>query len=336
MPRLDKLDDVLFPVDEHPVFVSVTDRTGERRLPVPEKKAIVNCNNEHVLGIVSRDYRLVKNREALEMAHQCCRTVFPETKPGEWEVKTTDAPSTAGYCHIDLVHNSTALDFNFVPAADRPEVFGPFIRVTNSYNGLRALAFDIGFYRKICKNGVILPDTIIRFKFTHSQRDIGQTIQFQIAHDRLEKFKTSFTEFLGGLRNCKVPRASFDPFIRGVLLLRQPEPLKPDSREAEDWKTLTAHLGEMGDRYAGALGENAYAVFNAITEFASHPPANRCVHRERHSLQRIAGTWLNTFSHQCRQPDFALPKYLRDLANPESETEAKKDQRRNGNRNFVG
>jgi len=40
------------------------------------------------------------------------------------------------------------------------------------------------------------------------------------------------------------------------------------------------------------LGENAYAVLNVITEFASHPPANRHVHRERNSLQQLAGTWL--------------------------------------------
>ena len=30
-----------------------------------------------------------------------------------------------------------------------------FIRLTNSYNGLRAPAFDIGFHRKVCKNGLI-------------------------------------------------------------------------------------------------------------------------------------------------------------------------------------
>ena len=335
MPRLDKLDDVLFPVDEHPVFVSFTDRTGERRLPVPEKKAIVNRANEHVLGIVSRDYRLVSNREALDLAYQCCGKVFPETKTGEWEVKATDAPKTAGYCHIDLVHNSTALDFNAVPAAERPEVFGPFIRVTNSYNGLRALAFDIGFYRKICTNGVIIPDTIIRFKFTHQRRDIGETIEFDVSRERLAKFKTSFNTYIGALRDCKVGRAEFEPFICGVLLLRQPEPLKSDSREAADWHTLNTQLGEMSNRYAGDLGENAYAVFNAVTEFASHPPANRCVHRDRHSLQRLAGSWLNTFSHRCRQPDFALLKYLHELANPEPETEASKDQRGNGQRNFA-
>ncbi len=32
MPRLTKLDDVLFPVAEHPVFVSITEKDGERPL----------------------------------------------------------------------------------------------------------------------------------------------------------------------------------------------------------------------------------------------------------------------------------------------------------------
>lgn len=313
MPRLTNINDVLFPVDEHPVFVSVTEKGGERRLTVPEKKALVNRNTNRVLGIVSRGYRLVSNQEALDLAYKCCRTVFPETLPGEWDVNAIDAPSTAGYCHIDLVHNSTALDFSFVPANKRPEVFGPFIRVTNSFNGLRALGFDIGFYRKVCKNGLIVPDTIIRFKFTHMRRDIGETIQFEIAQERLAKFKTAFTNSLTGLRNCALPRQQFEPLLCGVLVLRPPQPIKPNSREAADWQALSAHLAEMSTRYAGELGENAYAAFNAITEFASHPPENRCVHRDRHGLQRLAGSWLTSFNDACQKPGFSIFSHLEQI-----------------------
>lgn len=323
MPRLSKIEDVLFPVEEHGVFVSIPANGGERRVPVPEKKAIVNRSTSRVLGIVSRGYRLVSNHEALDMAHQCCRIVFPETQLGEWEVSAADAPSTGGYCHIDLLHNSAALDFNFVPPDQRPEVFGPFIRVTNSYNGLRALSFDIGFYRKICKNGMIVPDTIIRFKFTHLRRDIGETIQFEIAKEKLATFKATFTESLSGLRTCAVPRSQFDPLIRGVLLLRPPHPLEAESRAADDWNALVGHLSEMSNRYAGELGENAYAVFNAITEFASQPPENRCIHRDRHSLQRLAGSWLTSFNAECRKRDFRLDGYLDQLAKPEPAPEAR-------------
>lgn len=314
MPRLTNLNDVLFPVEEHPVFASIADPSGEMRVAVPDKKAIFNPIKRRVLGVVSRGYRLVSNTEALDMAHRCCRAVFPETEPGEWGVNATDAPSTGGYCHIDLVHNTTALDFSFVEEARRPQAFGPFIRVTNSYNGLRALAFDIGFYRKVCKNGMIAPDTIIRFKFTHAQRDIGETIQFDIAKDKLAKFKTIFTDSLASLRDCAVPRAQFDPLIRGVLLLRPPQPLEPNTREADDWRKLGADLAEMSTRYADELGENAYAAFNAITEFASHPPENRCVHRDRHSFQRLAGSWLTSFNEACRKPGFSVAGHLERVA----------------------
>ncbi len=314
MPRLTQLDDVLFPVEEHPVFVGMKTKSGERRLSIPDKKALVNRDSGRVLGVVSRGYRLVSNREALDMAHECCRTIFPETKPGEWEVRAIDAPRTGGHCFIDLAHNSTKLDFTFVPAEDRPDAFGPFIRVTNSYNGLRALAFDIGFFRKVCKNGLIVPDSVIRFKFTHVQREIGAAIQFEVSQEKLTKLKASFGEYLAALRTCAVPLAQFQPLVFAVLKVRKPKLAKPGSDEAKDWDALERHIGEMGDRYVGELGENAYAALNAITEFASHPPDNRCIHRDRHGFQRIAGAWLNEFSRVCGGSGFDLSKYIEQIS----------------------
>ena len=70
---------------------------------------------------------------------------------------------------------------------------------------------------------------------------------------------------------------------------------------------------------ARELGENAYAVLNVITEFASSPPSNRFVQRERHSLQRLAGSWLSAFAQRCRQPAFDLAAYLAELAVPRTE-----------------
>ncbi|HVP12954.1 MAG TPA: DUF932 domain-containing protein [Phycisphaerae bacterium] len=314
MPRLTQLDEVLFPVEEHPVLVSFRSRSGERQLPVPEKKALVNSNNGRVLGIVSRDYRLVSNREALDYACACCRTAFPETEPVEWKVEVTDAPATGGHCYIDLAHNSTALDVTFVPAHDRPDAFGPFIRVTNSYNSQRALAFDIGFFRKVCRNGLVVRELSIRFKFLHTRRDIGAGIRFEIDQNQLTRFRTGFRDHLAALRGCAVPRKSFEPFVCGVLLIRSPSSLRPESREAEDWAALSAYIGGLCNRYAETLGENAYAVMNAVTDFASRPPQNRCVHRDRHTLQCLAGTWLGNFSAECRKRGFILSDYVKRLA----------------------
>jgi len=243
MPRLTQLDDILFPVEEHQVFVCVRTNSVERSLPVPDKKAIVDTRINRVLGIVSRGYKLVTNRQALDWAYQCCQTIFPETKPDEWKVQASDAPSTAGHCFIDLVHNSTALDFTFVPAKDRPDAFGPFIRITNSYNGRRALAFNIGFFRKVCKNGMTLPKSIIRFKYKHLQRDIGETISFEIARDQLTEVKNSFNKYFEVLLDCTVTRSEFVPLFCGVLQIRKPKKMKPQSPMARDWDVLSQHLG---------------------------------------------------------------------------------------------
>ena len=310
MPRLTHVSDLLFPVEEHPVFVAIQNAAGERRLSVPEKKAIVSVSNGRVFAIVSSGYRLVTNREALDWGLQCCRSVFPETHPDEWEVGSVDAPATGGHCCMDLVHNSTKLDFSFIPPQERPDVFGPFVRVTNSYNTLRALTFDIGFFRKVCKNGLIAPDTIIRFKFDHHQQTIGDVIDFEIADGRFVGLKAAFLEQMRSLSSVQVPREEHEPFVQAVLSLHPPQPLEQDTKEADEWESLTKHIGGLCDRYAKELGENAYAVFNAVTEFASHPPSNKQVRRERHSLQRMAGAWLHSFSEQCRQPDFHLASYI--------------------------
>lgn len=118
---------------------------------------MVNKMTNRILGVVGRDYRLVTNREALDRAIRCCQAVFPETEPGEWAARSTDAPSTGGHCLVGLAHRSSAFVFKFVAARDRLDAVVPFIRVTNSCNGQSELAPDIGFLRKVCKDGLILP-----------------------------------------------------------------------------------------------------------------------------------------------------------------------------------
>jgi hypothetical protein len=63
MPRLTQLDDILFAVEERPVFAGANTAAGELLLSVPNKRAIVDTKKHRVVGIVGRGYRLVTNRE---------------------------------------------------------------------------------------------------------------------------------------------------------------------------------------------------------------------------------------------------------------------------------
>jgi hypothetical protein len=72
--------------------------------------------------------------------------------------------------------------------------------------------------------GMVGRDTIIQFKFTHTRRDIGEEIQFQVAHDRLDRLKARFGDYVAALSACPVPRIDLAPFVCRVLAFRSPIP----------------------------------------------------------------------------------------------------------------
>jgi hypothetical protein len=202
-----------------------------------------------------------------------------------------------------------------VPPSERPEAFGPFVRVTNSYNGVRALRFEIGMSRKVCQNGLMLPDALIHFRFNHARQDIGQCINFAVDHRRLAESRSHFIAYMNALRACKTPRVLFHSLVMTALNVRRPATVKPGTPAAECWDMLDEHVEKLNEAYATELGENAYAVFNVITDLASHPPESRFFRREHHGLQRLAGKWLVSFSKRCREPNFSLVTFLGELAN---------------------
>jgi len=271
----------------------VPGESGERRLAAPDKKAIVNLASHRVLGVVSRDYRLVTNQEALEWAYECCRSVFPNTIPAEWDVSATDGPSTGGYCRIDLVHRTAVLDFGDVRPGKRPEAFGPFIRVTNSYNGLRALAFDIGFYRKVCRNGLIAPRTMVQFKYAH-QRNLGMGIRFDVARDRLANLQARMSAQFAALKECAVPWTAFEPMVRAALMIRPLKSTRPGTRRRR-------------------LGVARLAYPEGLRPLCGRAWRNRLRCLERHHRCRIASTRESAPSSRSPRPPAACRNLVDDV-----------------------
>jgi hypothetical protein len=60
--------DLLFGVDQVPVEAVLGTNGHTRRICIHGKKAQVNQMTGHILGVVSRDYRVVTNQEAVDLA----------------------------------------------------------------------------------------------------------------------------------------------------------------------------------------------------------------------------------------------------------------------------
>ena len=59
-----------------------------RRISIPGKKALNHQRTGNVLGVVRRDYRVVTNQEAVNLARDVCGKAFPGLSSVEWEGQT--------------------------------------------------------------------------------------------------------------------------------------------------------------------------------------------------------------------------------------------------------
>ncbi len=301
---------IMFPVEEVDVFAETEPGRRDR---IAAKKAIINMDTRAVLSVVGRQYGLLENRRALELAKKCCIAAFPNTAPAGWFVDDIEAPVTGGHCRIDLRYDGDVLayDWSFPEAVQ--DHYHPFLRVTNSYNASRVFSIHFGFTRIRCMNSVIAEESV-RVSLAHT-KDIERRIENEINEAKFQKVAGRFERHVSALGDTRIPRDRFRPIIQSVLEIHRPVGL-PDDRQAS-WSALEQILDKTIDAYLQRLGETAYALLNAITDLATRPPTKEQVgysfiRRERHSLQLLAGRWVADFNRSLRRPGFDLSGYLRE------------------------
>lgn len=313
MSRMTTLDDVMFRVNVVPAAAVVETAAGTRLIRAKTVRAVVDAEDDRVLGVVGDGYRLVTNEQALDWARRCGQAVFPRTSPSDWSVFSVDGPSSGSFCRIDVAHRQTVLNFaGQTPGVPR-DAFGPFIRVTNSYNGQRALRFDIGLLRWICTNGMLIADQVVTFRFTHSKVALPQAPEFRVNQPKLSAWLDGFEANIAMLQGRMLTHAVILDLVLGVLRLRPPSAPDASAYLVSEWEAIQSHLQLLISRYTKEVGENAYAAFNVMTDFATRPKGRGSYAREPHTLQRRVGVWMPDFCKRCRQPDFRMPDYLIEL-----------------------
>jgi hypothetical protein len=301
------IQDLLFGVDQVPVEAVIGTNVHTRRITIPGKKALVNQHSGQVLGVVSRDYRVVTNQEAVDLAREACRIAFPGVSPMEWEAKRASAPRTLSFAHIDLMHRTHVLNY-WDNEIKKDDPFTPFLRVTNSFNGARALRFDIGFMRKHCSNGVIFEEEVATIKASHSKEALDQ-LKIEIQSRSLPKMWEEFSHFLTRIRGLAMDIGQSTLALNSVLRLPAP---KPDDKPArhQGLNALSADFTSRLTSYRKELGPNAYAVFNTLTDIAARPPPHPQFQKNRDTLEKRSGRWLKDLARQSQVDGFDLSKWI--------------------------
>lgn len=316
--RKTDLSTVLFPVEKRPIFfrdqpsARPSESRGTERAPhfheVPRFEAVVDVERNHTFAIVSERYRLVANREAVDLGEKCFSQVFSQATTEAMEVFNIIMPATRSFCHVDFVHK------DHVVQPWGGDKWWPYLRVTNSYNRTKPLRFDLGFCRAICTNGMIFGREHIVFRYYHTHDQISVEGRFQVDAGRLKELEVQFIEQMHNLKRYYVPPNRMLAILCKALGIQGEPGDLGDPRRRERLIEFRDGVRRLTDRYFAEVGPNGYAALNVITDFASRPTLYISQEAMIDPLQKRSGDWVSSFLGAIQDPKFDFDNYLGDFA----------------------
>jgi hypothetical protein len=302
MSRNTNISELLFPVECKPVYLE------NQRYPIHGYKAVTGKfenDSEVIFSIVSDNYQLITNNEAVEMGKEIHARLFPDATSESFEVFNVIAPKTNGSCHIDII------DKNYTLNVWSQEVFVPFVRIQNSYNKTLPLKFQIGFCRKLCNNGVIFEENLVSYSVVHTKQMIRGSKFMNINVDHLKQFENDFINKTKRSVEIEIPRKYFLPLAAKVLNQNfnlAEKDVKKRRLIEQKLYDFANDIENYSDKYTQTekMGENAYAFFNVITDYASNIKHFQA--RSTNEMQVRCGTWLNLLPTEIKRNDFSWEK----------------------------
>ena len=306
MSRNTNISEILFPVECKPVYLE------NQRNPIHGFKAITAAipdKGEVTFSVVSNNYELISNADALELGKTIHKKLFPDATSNSFEIFNIISPDTKSFCQIDIIDKNYALNIW------EKEVYLPFIRIQNSYNRTRILKFDIGFCRKLCDNGVIFEQGTVSVNFRHTKTSFKGMDINKIDVSHLKNLEEDFIKKANKSTKIKIPGKYFIPLAAKVL--NRNFNLKEKNKQKrqlilEKLNEFILQIELYSDRYINTenMGETAYAFFNVITDYASNN--DKLQANAINGLQSSCGNWLNLIESKVSEPKFSWEKEIVD------------------------
>jgi hypothetical protein len=135
-----------FRIEQHPVLFEQNLNNGASEFfDIPNRMAIVNAENNAVLGIVSKNYTPVMNKDVYDLFQEALKHITIKK-----EIHHLDKDGRKWFCDFVISGNQTEFDIT-----GKGDIVGILIRAFNAYNGKNTFGWEIMGYRYMCENGQI-------------------------------------------------------------------------------------------------------------------------------------------------------------------------------------
>lgn len=313
-----KLKQIMFPVALIDLFTDrfIDESGSEKGLKVKEYKAVINLRSTEIYSVVSNDYYLLTNEEALELGKKVFVKLFPIIEKDDLMLLNVTFSKRLTFSFIDLIHNSVKFD------VWEQETWLPFLRITNSYNRTYAFTLELGFVKEVSWAGIIFDKKTIEIKKVHSGPIDFNKIKADIS--TLQKVQAEFINYMLNLRRFLVPSKYIFPLVLKALQLdynfeKYFNPKNPITLNAfitsqiEEYKNLRTSSQRMFYNHSANYGESAYAAFNAIIDLINSSnndsPFINIANRTR-QLNESLSNWIKDFTESIENRSFDFEKYL--------------------------
>lgn len=310
-PATHELDELMFKVElvklsavgeQQNLFSSIQ----ERAIEVPGYFAVLNKDSVKVMSVVSSNYKLITNREALEWGKVAFNMLFPVVNVNDLIPYKVIAPKSMASCHIDLIHKGVRFD------VWEQETWLPFLRISNSYNRTQTLSFELGFVRKLCSNGVLFNKKTVKVKYPHNK---GQEITLNVDVEQLRPLEDKFKLSCSNLKTVYMDPTMMFALVCLVFGLNLEISEGRRERQVEVLERMKESVHRLTQLYFGSLGENAYAALSVLTDIISHQDQHRSISSfslNPNSYYYRAADWVIDFAEKSSSHDFSFANYLAD------------------------
>jgi hypothetical protein len=289
---------------------------------------VVRKDNGQVLSVVSDQYSLVTNEEALGLGKSILEKLLNESMGN---MIPTNIRSNV---------NNTRFLGSFIPEEYEFEIMAgdkwtPFIYIQNSYDKTFPFRCWVGMGRVACLNGLIFGDIEVKINVRHLnniKHNVLNKVFANLADKNFTIQKGVYSSIFQYLMEIPIERNLVRPLVCKFFMLLSREDDKNKiihvierirmqnnfrfNKKNENIIRFMKIIDDKWNFYSGSLGHNAYALYNVISDISTHEASNlrKWLNIQITPVQLIieATRWAENFAEFQNNKNFNIHEYIKE------------------------